>query len=111
MSTNVSLHAKEMWATRVDPASDLDAAREAIREMLAKGVWSGRPKKWTLYKERAGVQYVSWHERPGVVLVVDRDSVVTTVTRSDPHTKRRLDVAKARRSYQNQRMSRPRHHG
>jgi hypothetical protein len=102
----VTLHAKEMWMARVDGKTSIRTAGEAIEVMLHAGQWSARPKRWTLYRESPGTLFVSWHERPGVMLVVKDDTVLTTLSRQDPLTKMRHEVATARRRYKNHRWSR-----
>jgi hypothetical protein len=93
----VALHAVERWRERVAPDDSIATANVEMRRIAANGTQSARPPRWThSIPAKKYVQFITWHERPGIVLVISMRTgmVISVMSRSSEDTKRRALVRK-----------------
>jgi hypothetical protein len=77
----VTSHAIDRWSERVLPDCDRTTAERGILVMARDGRRKPNPPKWAREggtRASAGVFFITWHQRPGIVLVV-REGRITTV--------------------------------
>jgi hypothetical protein len=110
VSVVVTSHAIHRWRERVDAGARWEAAEAAIARMAREGTRSEKARRWLRLggqKLGAGCAFVYWHRRPGVVLVVCGDQVMTVMTRETGRVRRNQERVKKREDRRSERR-RPR---